>query len=164
MKNHFQVSRTFQWCHKFMKMLLWQLFWPERDGKIPRGYLVMDCTIRPRTHAASVTTKEGNKTGVRGLSFWLGVHHSLTCFVRGLRSDFWKHGTSNDLQQFVFNKQWQTTSSPPHSPTLQAFIFAQTLNQALRQSHWNGRGREEEARLHTEHPLIRVSLSYKASY
>lgn len=27
-KKHFQVSRTFQWCHKFMKMLFWELFWP----------------------------------------------------------------------------------------------------------------------------------------
>lgn len=81
----------------------------------------MDRMRRPKTHATSVTTREGNKIGVQGLSFWLGVPHSLTCFLQCLRSEFWKHGTFSDLQQFVFNKQWQTTSSPfplhcSHSP------------------------------------------------
>lgn len=72
----------------------------------------MDRMKRPKTHATSVTTREGNKIGVQGLSFWLGAPHSLTCFLHCLRSEFWKHGAFSDLQQFVFNKQWQTTSSP----------------------------------------------------
>lgn len=128
---------------------------PNMMAKIPRGHLVMDCTICPETHATSVTTQEGNEMGVWGPSFWL-VPHSVACFVQGLRSEFWKRGTFNDLQQFVFNKQWQTTSSTstlPCSPTLQAFIFAQPLNQALRKLHWNRHG-PEEARLQREYPLI----------
>lgn len=75
-KNNTKVSRTFQWCHKFMKMLFRELFWPQHDGKIPWGYLVMDCTMRPQIHATSVTTREGKQDGgartlilIRGASF-----------------------------------------------------------------------------------------------
>lgn len=78
----------------------------------------MDCRRGPQTHATSVTTQEGNKMGVWGLSFWLWVAHSPTCFAQGLGSEFWKHGTFNDLQQFVFNKLRQTTSSVPICPLL----------------------------------------------
>lgn len=145
LKTHFQVSGTFQWRRAFMKMLFWELCWPRHDGRIPWGYLVMDGMKRPKTHATSVTTREGSETGVRGLSFWLGVSHSLTCFLRCLRSEFWKRGALGDLQQFVFNKQWQTTSSPlpprcSHSP---GFYVTQPLNQPPRQSHWTQHGPEE---------------------
>lgn len=101
---------------------------PQLDGKTPRGCLIMDCAVRP----ASVTTRErerGNKMGVRGLLFWWGRLVPFACFPPGPRCEFWKRGTFNDLQQFVFNKQWQTTSSPPPSVLLrfflQTFIFAQ---------------------------------------
>lgn len=105
------ISNTSQWSHKFMKMLFCKLFWPQHDGAIPRGYLVTDCTICLQSKHQSAARGEPD-AGVRGLSFWLRVPHSLACFVQGPGSESWKPGTFNDLQQFVFNKQWQTTSSP----------------------------------------------------
>ena len=89
----------------------------------------MDCAICPQTPAphqslpARPTERGGGGTGyARTLILIRSRLIPSLVFARGLGSKFWKQGTFSDLQQFVFNKRWQTTSSPPpqrhppHSP------------------------------------------------
>lgn len=123
----------------------------------------MDCRRGPQTHATSVTTQEGNKMRVWGLSFWLWVAHSPTCFAQGLGSEFWKHGTFNDLQQFVSKKRRQTTSSVPICPLLShspGFYLCSAFKPGLKAEHWNCHG-PEEALLQTKYLLVLLFLSYK---
>lgn len=162
LKSHFQVTRTLQWCHKFMKMLSCELRWPRRDGKLPWGYVVMDCR-RAQAHAISAA-REGNKMGLWRLSLWLRTPRSCTCFVQGLGSELWSGGPS-----MIFTSLFLTSYDKQHhpapllcSPILWTFIFALPLNQALRQPHWNRHG-PEEARPQTDYPLILVSLPHKTA-
>lgn len=152
---------------------------PRHDGKnTPRAPCVMDCVIRPQTHATSVTTREGNtKMEVQGLSFWLGVPHSTHLFLFPFKAWGLSFSKAWDLSM-IFNSLFLTSNDKQHlqhhhlhhhhptyvsaHPLSQAFIFAQPLNQALRQPHWNRHG-PEEARLLTEYPLILLSLCYKTA-
>lgn len=128
------------------------LTWWRHTLRIPRNGL-QDMTTDP--HNISHYPRGKQNGGAKTIILIRAV--SLTCFVQGLGSSSQSMGPSvifSSLFLTSYDKQHHLLSIPLLSLTLQAFIFAQPLNQALRQLqalHWNRqpRGSVSPHRIHS---------------
>lgn len=102
----------FQWCRKFMKMLFCERFWPQCDGKTPGGHLVMDCMIRPQTHATSVTTREGERRRWRSRTLILIMSASFSLVL----SKAWGLSWESVGPSVIFNSLFLTSDDKQHAP------------------------------------------------